>query len=52
MTALLSAFQLERPQDVATAVHLGALDGSHYLAGGTDLIVNLRRGHGAPRRRY
>lgn len=50
MTALLSAFQLERPQDVATAVHLGALDGSHYLAGGTDLIVNLRRGHGAPRR--
>lgn len=48
MTLPLSEFRIERPQDLAAAVQLGARDGSQYLAGGTDLITNLRHGHGAP----
>ena len=50
MTLPLAAFSVERPRDLAAAVQLGALPGSQYLAGGTDLIVNLRRGHGTPPR--
>ncbi|MFO1402282.1 MAG: 4-hydroxybenzoyl-CoA reductase subunit beta [Steroidobacteraceae bacterium] len=48
MTQPLAEFRIERPRDVASALRLGAVEGSQYLAGGTDLIVNLRRGHGAP----
>jgi 4-hydroxybenzoyl-CoA reductase subunit beta len=48
MTLPLTEFRIERPQDLAAAVQLGARDGSQYLAGGTDLITNLRHGHGAP----
>jgi 4-hydroxybenzoyl-CoA reductase subunit beta len=48
MTLPLTTFCVERPGDVAAALRLGAVPGSQYLAGGTDLIVNLRRGHGSP----
>jgi 4-hydroxybenzoyl-CoA reductase subunit beta len=48
MTLPVPAFRLERPADIESAVRLAALTGRQYLAGGTDLIVNLRRGHGTP----
>jgi 4-hydroxybenzoyl-CoA reductase subunit beta len=49
MTALLPNFRLERPRDVETAIAArGAHSGSRFLAGGSDLIVNMRRGIGAP----
>jgi 4-hydroxybenzoyl-CoA reductase subunit beta len=49
MTLPVTAFRLEQPADVAGAVRLAAQqDGAQYLAGGTDLLVNLRRGHGEP----
>ena len=48
MTLPMAAFRLERPADVASAVRLAAQGGGQYLAGGTDLLVNLRRGHGEP----
>lgn len=45
----LAAFTLHRPRDVAEAVALcAATEGARYLAGGTDLLPNLRRGIGAP----
>ena len=50
MTLPLAPFSDERPLDLAAALQLGALPGSQYLAGGTDLVVNLRRGHGTPQR--
>ena len=49
MTALLANFHLERPRDVETAVAIrGAHHDSRFLAGGSDLIVNMRRGIGTP----
>lgn len=48
MTLPLPEFSVERPSDLEGAVRAAARGGSQYLAGGTDLIVNLRRGHGNP----
>jgi 4-hydroxybenzoyl-CoA reductase subunit beta len=49
MTALLPDFQLARPRAVAAAVAAcRAHAGSRFLAGGTDLLVNMRRGLGSP----
>jgi 4-hydroxybenzoyl-CoA reductase subunit beta len=45
---MLPDFQLARPRDVESAVAAcRAHAGSRFLAGGTDLIVNMRRGLGA-----
>ncbi|HML12824.1 MAG TPA: 4-hydroxybenzoyl-CoA reductase subunit beta [Xanthobacteraceae bacterium] len=45
MTAPLPDFRLVRPRDVEAAIAAcRAHDGSRYLAGGTDLVVNMRRG--------
>jgi len=46
----LPEFTLLRPQALAEAVRLAAEPGAQLLAGGTDLLANLRRGIGAPRR--
>jgi 4-hydroxybenzoyl-CoA reductase subunit beta len=46
----LPEFALLRPQVLAEAARLAAEPGAQLLAGGTDLIANLRRGLGAPRR--
>ena len=44
MTYPMRPFELHRPADVAEAVALaGEYPGAKYLAGGTDLVVNLRR---------
>ena len=44
MTYSMRPFELHRPADVAEAVALaGEYPGAKYLAGGTDLVVNLRR---------
>ena len=40
----LSEFTLHRPESLAEAVALGGAGGARLLAGGTDLIPNLRRG--------
>jgi len=49
MTLPLPDFRLARPRDVETAVALrGGEPSSRFLAGGTDLVVNLRRGLDAP----
>ena len=49
MTLPLHDFRVVAPRDVAEAVTVHAAEpGSRYLAGGTDLLVNLRRGLGAP----
>ncbi len=48
MTLPLAPFRIERPRDVAAAVRLGSAAGHRFIAGGTDLVVNLRRGHGTP----
>ena len=41
----LPTFDLHRPEAAADAVRLRAgIDGARYLAGGTDMIVNVRRG--------
>ena len=49
MIAPSEPFRVVEPADVAAAmaVHEGK-PGSRYLGGGTDLLVNLRRGLGAP----
>ncbi len=49
MNAPAVAFRVVGPADVdaALAVHEGT-PGSRYLGGGTDLLVNLRRGLGSP----
>jgi 4-hydroxybenzoyl-CoA reductase subunit beta len=45
MSASLPDFQLARPRDVAAAIAAcRAHAGSRFLAGGTDLIANMRRG--------
>ena len=45
----LPEFRLARPQDAAAAVALRAADpASRFIAGGTDLVPNLRRGLPAP----
>ena len=45
----MPAFTLHRPETAAEAVKLKATDAtSRYLAGGTDMIVNVRRGIEAP----
>lgn len=42
-------FELEMPKDTAEAVaRMQANPGAVYIAGGTDLVANLRRGIGAP----
>ena len=41
---LMPAFALARPGTVEEAVELRAGDGARYLAGGTDMVVNIRRG--------
>ena len=42
---LLPDFTLHRPADIAEAVRLRAADAdARYLAGGTDMVVNMRRG--------
>ena len=46
----LPEFALLRPQMLAQAARLAAEPGAQLLAGGTDLIANLRHGLGAPRR--
>jgi 4-hydroxybenzoyl-CoA reductase subunit beta len=49
MTAPMPVFRVLRPATVEEAVATcQTRDGARYLAGGTDLIVNLRRGLGAP----
>ena len=38
-------FKLERPETIEDAVRLRAADATgRYLAGGTDMVVNVRRG--------
>ena len=45
MTLPLPEFRLAQPRDVQAAVALrGAQPSSRFLAGGTDLVVNLRHG--------
>ena len=46
----LPDFELLRPATLDDALRLLARDGTMALAGGTDLLPNLRRGLGAPRR--
>jgi len=50
MTAPLPNLQLTRPQSVAEAIaaRTGAPD-AQFIAGGTDLLVNMRRGIKQPR---
>jgi 4-hydroxybenzoyl-CoA reductase subunit beta len=49
MTAPLPDFRLTRPRDVQTAIAARRdLPNSRFLAGGTDLIVNVRHGLGKP----
>ena len=43
MSEALPAFTLERPETVAQAVAaIASQPGSRFIAGGTDLIVNMR----------
>lgn len=49
MTLPLDAFRLVQPRDATAAVAARReTEGSTFLAGGTDLIANLRRGIGCP----
>ena len=41
---LMPAMTLARPDTVEDAVRLRAEEGAKYLAGGTDMVVNIRRG--------
>ena len=41
---LMPALTLERPATVEDAVRLRTAEGAKYLAGGTDMVVNIRRG--------
>ncbi len=46
---LMPAFRLHRPQTLEEAVRLKTgLPGARFVGGGTDLLVNLRRGLGEP----
>ncbi len=45
----LPEFRLERPRALASAAWLAAQPGARVVAGGTDLLPNLRRGLGKPR---
>ena len=45
----LPEFTVQRPQSLEQAVRLAEEGNSRFLAGGTDLIPNLRRGIGAPK---
>jgi 4-hydroxybenzoyl-CoA reductase subunit beta len=46
---LLPNFQCHRPGSLDEAVRLKAtLEGARFIAGGTDLVINLRRGLGEP----
>jgi len=42
-------FKLHRPGRIADAVSLRAQDGALYVAGGTDMVVNVRRGIEQPK---
>jgi 4-hydroxybenzoyl-CoA reductase subunit beta len=45
----LAQFEVARPHDVAAAVALRSANAqSRYIAGGTDLVANIRRGIGKP----
>lgn len=46
---MLPAFNLVRPASLDEAVRQLATDGARLLAGGTDLLPNLRRGLGEPK---
>ncbi len=49
MSEVLPRFALERPATAAAAVALhGGSENARYIAGGTDLLVNIRRGLGEP----
>lgn len=50
MSNLLPEFDILRPGTIDEAVTALAHPGARPLAGGTDLVVNLRRGIGAPER--
>ncbi len=50
MSNVLPAFDILRPASLDEAVAALARPGARALAGGTDLVVNLRRGIGAPER--
>ena len=46
---LMPEFKLHRPETVSEAVRLnGGSETARYLAGGTDMVVNIRRGIEAP----
>ena len=45
---LMPELTLARPETVEEAVRLRAEDGAKYLAGGTDMVVNIRRGIESP----
>lgn len=45
----LAAFEVAHPQDAAAAIALRSANAqSRYIAGGTDIMVNIRRGIGKP----
>lgn len=50
MNNLLPEFEILRPETLDEALAALAVPQSRALAGGTDLVVNLRRGIGAPER--
>ncbi len=51
LPSALPAFDLVQPRDIAGAIAARGGDGAaRFIAGGTDLLPNLRRGVGEPRR--